>query len=154
MLTLPRVSLSNCFFSQDELSSQMHTGPWFNIKMSSYQYRKSLCGDKTVVRSSYLHNGISYTGKMTSLYWVRALTARSHHTTTSGIIRFARIMSIRTYIICPTAAPSRARPNQDSMQVNNRWKNNKNKTKQNITTTNSGSVTLYFRTMILWFSEA
>ena len=36
--------------------------------MSSYQYRKSHCGDKTVVRSSYLHNGISYTGKMTSLY--------------------------------------------------------------------------------------
>ena len=37
--------------------------------MSSYQYRKSHCGDKTVVRSSYLHNGISYTDKMSSLYW-------------------------------------------------------------------------------------
>ena len=37
--------------------------------MSSYQYRKSHCGDKTVLRSSYLHNGISYTGKMTSSYW-------------------------------------------------------------------------------------
>ena len=47
--------------------------PWFNIKMMSYQYRKSHCGDKTVVRSSYLHNGISYTGKMTSLYWIGAL---------------------------------------------------------------------------------
>ena len=46
---------------------------WFYIKMSSYQYRKSHCGDKTVTRSSYLHNGISYTGKMTSLYWIRAL---------------------------------------------------------------------------------
>ena len=46
-------------------------GPWFNIKMSSYQYRKSHCGDKTVVRSSYLHNGISYTGKI-PLYWIRA----------------------------------------------------------------------------------
>ena len=34
------------------------------------QYRKSHCGDKTVVRSSYLHNGISYTGKMRSLYWI------------------------------------------------------------------------------------
>ena len=41
--------------------------------MSSYQYRKSHCGDKTVVRSSYLHNGISYTGKMSSLYWIRAM---------------------------------------------------------------------------------
>ena len=30
------------------------------IKMSSYQFRKSHCGDKTVVRSSHLHNGISY----------------------------------------------------------------------------------------------
>ena len=48
-------------------------GGWFNIKMSSYQYRKSHCGDKTILRPSYLHNGISYTGKMTSLYWIRAL---------------------------------------------------------------------------------
>ena len=47
-------------------------GPWFNIKMPSYQYRKSHCGDKTVVRSSYLHNGISYTGKTASLYWIGA----------------------------------------------------------------------------------
>ena len=39
----------------------------------SYRYRKSHYGDKTVVRSSYLHNGISYTGKMTSSYWIRAL---------------------------------------------------------------------------------
>ena len=41
--------------------------------MTSYQYRKSHCGDKTIVRSSYLHNWISYTGKMTSLFWIRAL---------------------------------------------------------------------------------
>ena len=47
-------------------------GPWFNIKMLSYQYRKSHCGDKTILRPSYLHNGISYTGKMTSLYWIGA----------------------------------------------------------------------------------
>ena len=53
------------------------TGPWFDIKMSSYQYRKSHCGDKTILRPSYLHNGISYTGKMTSLYWIRAQGAVS-----------------------------------------------------------------------------
>ena len=41
--------------------------------MSSYQYRKSHCGDKTILRPSYLHNGISYTGKTTSLHWIRAL---------------------------------------------------------------------------------
>ena len=43
-------------------------GGWFNIKMPSYQYRNSHCGDKTILRPSYLHNGISYTGKMTSLF--------------------------------------------------------------------------------------
>ena len=48
------------------------TGPRFNIKMS-YRYRKYHCWDKTVVRSSYLHSGISYSGKMTSLYWIRVL---------------------------------------------------------------------------------
>ena len=46
-------------------------GPWFNINMSSYQYRKFHCGVKTVVRSSYLLNGISYTSKTTSIYWIK-----------------------------------------------------------------------------------
>ena len=48
-------------------------GPWFNIKMLSNQYRKSHCGDKMILGPSYLHNGISYTGKTTSLYWIRVL---------------------------------------------------------------------------------
>ena len=34
-------------------------GAWFNIKMPSCQYRKSNCGDKTILRSSHLHNWIS-----------------------------------------------------------------------------------------------
>ena len=29
------------------------------------------CNDKTILRPSYLHNGISYTGKMASLYWIK-----------------------------------------------------------------------------------
>ena len=32
------------------------TDPWCNIKMSSYQYRRSHSGDGAVVRSSYTHN--------------------------------------------------------------------------------------------------
>ena len=36
--------------------------------MSSYQYKKYHSGDKTVV-----NNGISYTGRITSLYWIGAL---------------------------------------------------------------------------------
>ena len=59
--------------ASESMTVNKQSGPWFNIKTSSYQYRKSHCGDKTVVRSSYLHNGISYTGKTTSLYWIRAL---------------------------------------------------------------------------------
>ena len=47
-------------------------GDWFNMKTLSYQYRKSHCGDKMTLRPSYLHNGISYTGKMASSYWIRA----------------------------------------------------------------------------------
>ena len=39
---------------------QVEPGWWFNIKISSYQYRKSQCGDKTILWPSYLHNGISY----------------------------------------------------------------------------------------------
>ena len=54
-------------------------GGWFNIKMISYQYRKSHCGDKTILRSSYLHYGISYTDKMTSIYWIRALVIFGQH---------------------------------------------------------------------------
>ena len=53
-------------------SGKATSGGWINIKMSSYQYRKSHCGDKTILRPSYLHNGITYTDKMTSLYWIRA----------------------------------------------------------------------------------
>ena len=51
----------------------------FNRKMSSYRYRKSHCGDKMVVRSSYLHNGISYTGKMSPLYWISPRAWMSNH---------------------------------------------------------------------------
>ena len=56
-----------------------YPGPRINIKTTSYQYRKSHCGDKTILRPpSYLHNGISYTGKMTSLYWIGALFYKQH----------------------------------------------------------------------------
>ena len=53
-------------------SMPFRPGPRFNIKMSSYQCRKSHSGDETILRPSYLHNGISYTGKTTSLYSIGA----------------------------------------------------------------------------------
>ena len=52
--------------------SRQTTGGWFNIKITSCQHRKSHCGDKTVSGPSYFHNGISYSGKTASLYWIRA----------------------------------------------------------------------------------
>ena len=44
---------------------------WFSKKMPSYQYRKSHCGVRTILRLSYLHNGISYPGKIIYLYWIK-----------------------------------------------------------------------------------
>ena len=54
-------------------------GGRINVKMWSYQYRKSHWGDKTILRPFYLHNGISYTGKKTYLYWIRALATTKHN---------------------------------------------------------------------------
>ena len=76
-------------------------GPRFNIKMTSYWYRKSHCGDKTILRPSYLHNGISYTGKTTSLYWIGAQVIRSH-----GIDPTCAIYSIVLVRMVNTANPS------------------------------------------------
>ena len=50
--------------------------PWFNIRITFYQYRKSHCGFKTVIKLSSLHSGISYIGKMTSLYWIRVMVIK------------------------------------------------------------------------------
>ena len=62
-----------CLWSSTKTSTML-TNTWVLIqyKKSSYQYRKSHCGDETVVRSSHLHNGISYTDNMSSLFWIGA----------------------------------------------------------------------------------
>ena len=60
------------YFMVHPITHTRRPRPWFSMKISSYQYSKYHCGDKTVVRPSYLHNGISYTGKMSSLYWIGA----------------------------------------------------------------------------------
>ena len=69
-LNMPLMSIlshSECVYETKQ------SGPLFNINIPSYQYGKSHCGDKTVVRSSYLPNGISFTGKMSCLYWISPL---------------------------------------------------------------------------------
>ena len=66
----------NCLQNGDhffQASVWQLTWAWFSIKISCYQYRKSHCGDNTILRPSYLHNGFSYTGKTISLYWISTL---------------------------------------------------------------------------------
>ena len=86
-------------------------GPRFNIKTTSYQYRKSHCGDKMILWPSYLHNGISFTGKMSSLYWIRVQMTWTYqsimvcepHAAALGIIdiiwRWRELCSLRNYIV-------------------------------------------------------
>ena len=51
---------------------RLDSGGWRNMNIISYQQRKSHSGDKTFLRPSCLHNGISYAGKMIYLYWIRS----------------------------------------------------------------------------------
>ena len=55
-----------------DISHILSLGIHFNIKISSYQYRKPHCGDKMSLWLPPFHNGSSYTGKIASLYWMRA----------------------------------------------------------------------------------
>ena len=82
-------------------------GGWINIKMSSYQCRKSHCGDKTILRPSYLHNGISYTDKMTSLYWIRALKP------ISKIVYELVVEILSTFFFCFNYVFNTLRPRQN-----------------------------------------
>ena len=51
-----------------------YPGLWFSIKCHLTNIGNHIVEIRGwVVRSSYLHNGISYTGKMSSLYWIRAM---------------------------------------------------------------------------------
>ena len=91
--------------------------------MLSYQYRKSHCGDKTVVRSSYLHNGIPYTGKMTSLYWIRALLSLAFvNKCNQNIQKVKYILSDKTPNGFPSQRASNA-ANNGAIMINLPWQN-------------------------------
>ena len=53
------------------LQKSIHKEPGCRFNMPSYQHRNYHCGDKMILWSSYLHNGIAYTGETISLYWIR-----------------------------------------------------------------------------------
>ena len=94
----PYITLTRWVYRCYATKKPLNPGAWINIKMTSYQYRKSHCGDKTILRQSYLHNGISYTGKTAYLYWFRALILFSALTTTVVIPQCQYIMYTLWYI--------------------------------------------------------
>ena len=60
-------------FSLDSLETQVDFRALIQYKDVVLPVYEIHCGDKTVVRSSYLQNWISYTGKTTSLFWINPL---------------------------------------------------------------------------------
>ena len=59
-ITIQKIRRRSVYLFVDEWKH----GPWLDIKVSSNQYRKSHPGDKTTVRSSYLHNWNPCTGNI------------------------------------------------------------------------------------------
>ena len=95
-------------FSKTADNISERTGPWFNIKMPSYRYRKPHCGDKTILGPSYIYNGILYTGKETTLHCMRAQGSSLSSflclwsiSSTSWLITTHHIIDIR-HQRCPT----------------------------------------------------
>ena len=65
------ILIKPCADRRTQLASPSHLAwraVWFSRKMSFYQYRKSQCGEKTIVRSSHLDNRNPYTSNMASWY--------------------------------------------------------------------------------------
>ena len=95
-----QISMGSCNGDVISVASTSAPGGWINIKMPSYQYRKSHCGDKTILRPSHLHNEISYTGKTTSLYWLGAQKSLQRSYLGSFTLQITGKSSVCA-IICP-----------------------------------------------------
>ena len=89
------------------VSQERQPGPWFNINVQSFQYRRSHCGDKTI-RSSYLHNGISITGKMALLYWANPKVTFPivYHAISEFILHWSMILNIISFFFTVLGARS------------------------------------------------
>ena len=75
-----------------------------NVILPVYE---SHCGDKTVVRSCYLHNGISLTGKMASLYWTKPLVVLLRELMTFAKMLFSTTFQHGHYSVPHTSPLSR-----------------------------------------------
>ena len=101
-----------------QLKSNSHSGPWFNIKMSSYQYRKSHCVDRKTVRSSYLYNVISYAGKISSLYWIGAqATIRGWSTRPTEIWQATGVRPVANLAHCTSTGTLQGEPKPKKRRV-------------------------------------
>ena len=80
-----------------------------------------------LLRPSYLHNGISYTGKLSPLYWIRAQLVKSYFGVRYGVYSRSYKTSGKT---CNCASASKATPGKVGSKQNlwyehNRIKHNK-----------------------------
>ena len=89
--------------------------------MPFYQYRKSHFGKKTILRPSYLHNGISYAGKTTSLYWIGAQLLCSDVNLWWSVFLLIINNSLHGVVCCHLIFPKKARNIKQTMEVYNCW---------------------------------
>ena len=77
--TLETISISwNNWWIHVTLTTTQNTtqsGPYFDRKMPSYQYRNTHYGDKIILHLSYFHNEIFCSDKTEHLYWNGAIHA-------------------------------------------------------------------------------
>ena len=95
MVISPEIWLNLCHVMAMTWSfSPKYSGPWFNIKMPPYQYIKSHCEDKMVIRFHITH--LSYPSFVTFL-----LNAIQYHGILDIIIKFC-IFSRVAYVVFQT----------------------------------------------------
>ena len=68
-MTVLSLTLESPYLGKTVFILRWGPGPHLNIKTVFSRYRNFHYEYKMVVRLSYIYNGNSYTGKMTSLYW-------------------------------------------------------------------------------------
>ena len=89
---------------------------WNKQKSSNEHICQNFCilaSDNTIIRSSYLHNGISYTGKTASLYWIS-------HQSSAESIGWLPAISAALAINCRHSEPD----NQNELPTN--WQSSDN----------------------------
>ena len=73
VVVVTRRPLNHVLLRKFSIHHTTPSGPQFNVKMPSHQHINSHCGDRRILWQC----GISYTGMVTSLYWIWALNPKT-----------------------------------------------------------------------------